>query len=200
MQLFEEYGFHGVSVNEIISKSGTSKGGFYHHFHSKDELLYVIHDYFISYVLSKAQEVNATAVKPTEKLQTIIQSFVKVFDLYKPHISVFYQENMYLKPQYAEAIRVKRNSYKKVIFQVLEEGIAAKEFRPELSVEITGMTILGMVNWTYKWYKTDGEKSIEQIADMYVDFVLQSILTQQAKETEEYQRFFLKHVFDAQIK
>ncbi|WP_230136873.1 TetR/AcrR family transcriptional regulator, partial [Peribacillus frigoritolerans] len=38
LTLFDQHGFHGVSVNEIVKACGTSKGGFYHHFSSKDEL------------------------------------------------------------------------------------------------------------------------------------------------------------------
>lgn len=54
LKLFSEKGFHGVSVQDLVNDSATSKGGFYHHFSSKDELLYVIHDKFITYVLSEA--------------------------------------------------------------------------------------------------------------------------------------------------
>lgn len=189
--LFEKHGFHGVTVNDIVRESGTSKGGFYHHFHSKDELLFVIHDYFISYVLTKAQEANATSQTPTEQLQKIITSFVKVFDLYKPHLTVFYQESTYLKPQYEKAIKVKRDSYKNVLFQVLREGMASGEFRNELPVEITGMSILGMVNWTHKWYQKEGKYTIEEIADIYVDLVLQSLLTEEKKRSSTYRAYFL---------
>ncbi|OIK09932.1 TetR/AcrR family transcriptional regulator [Bacillus sp. MUM 13] len=183
--LFEEYGYHGVTVNTIVKECGTSKGGFYHHFQSKDELLFVIHDVFITYVLTKAQEAIAASASPAKKMTMIIKSFVKVFDLYKPHISVFYQESMYLKPQYEAAIRRKRKSYKEMIFAVIEEGKELGVFRPELPVEITGMSILGMVNWSYKWYKKDGEKTIDEIGDIFVDLVLQSLLTDQAKKKEK---------------
>ena len=54
--MFEKHGYHGVSVEQIVEESGSSKGGFYHNFKSKDELLYHIHDVFISYVLDKARE------------------------------------------------------------------------------------------------------------------------------------------------
>ncbi|MBM7691372.1 AcrR family transcriptional regulator [Peribacillus deserti] len=186
------HGFHGVTVSQIVAESGTSKGGFYHHFQSKDELLYVIHDYFISYVLTKAKEADSSSKNPTEKLQKIIQSFVKVFHLYKPHISVFYQESIYLKPEYTEEIKKKRDSYKKLIFKCLEEGKESGEFRSEVPVDITGMTILGMVNWTYKWYQPGGEKTIEDIGNIFVDLILNSLLTEQAKQKKEYQSFFLK--------
>src|SRR5690625_6861227 len=66
---FEEKGFHGVSVNEIVQSVGTSKGGFYHHFSAKDELLFVIHDIFISYVLEKATIAYQTYESPTKRLQ-----------------------------------------------------------------------------------------------------------------------------------
>lgn len=191
IHMFETYGYHGVTVNQIVEQSGTSKGGFYHHFKSKDELLYMIHDYFISYVLEKANEAIQIYSTPTERMQAIIQSFVRVFDLYKPHISVFYQESIYLKPEYDEIIKKKRNEYKDIIFQVIEDGMAAGEFRPNLSVKITGMAILGMVNWTYKWYKADGEKTIEEIAAIFTDLILHSLLTEDAQENPTYLSFFL---------
>ncbi|WP_026695786.1 TetR/AcrR family transcriptional regulator [Peribacillus kribbensis] len=192
LKLFEMHGFHGVTVNQIVAESGTSKGGFYHHFQSKDELLYVIHDYFISYVLTKAEEAESSSQNPTEKLKKIIQSFVKVFHLYKPHISVFYQESMYLKPEYTEEIKSKRNAYKNIIFKVLREGIQEGQFRNEISVEITGMSILGMVNWTYKWYHPEGSKTIDEIGDIYVDLILNSLLTDETKKDPRFACYFLK--------
>ena len=193
MELFEQQGYHRVSVLQIVEACGTSKGGFYHHFQSKDELLYVIHDYFISYVLKNAEEVIGLSITPTMKLQRIIQSFVKVFDLYKPHISVFYQESNYLKSPYVERISEKRDKYRDIIYRVLEEGREEGEFREELPVPITGMLILGMVNWTYKWYRADGENTIEEIASIYADFIFQSLWTDRAKQDPVYARYLLKN-------
>jgi TetR/AcrR family transcriptional regulator, cholesterol catabolism regulator len=174
--LFEKHGFHGVTVNQIVERTGTSKGGFYHHFTSKDELLFVIHDTFITYVLEKAYIAKNTYDSPAKKLHAIIKSFVQVFDLYKPHISVFYQENVYLKANYEELIKKKRDQFKNIIIDTIYEGKAHGDFRADIAEEITGMAILGMVNWTYKWYKKSGEKSIDEIGDIYVDLIMRSIL------------------------
>ncbi|MGP4107100.1 TetR/AcrR family transcriptional regulator [Virgibacillus sp. L01] len=184
--MFEKYGYHGVTVNQIVENVGTSKGGFYHHFTSKDELLFVIHDTFITYVLEKATIANETYMSPTKKLQAIIKDFVKVFDLYKPHISVFYQENIYLKPEYEILIKKKRDQFKQIIISAIREGKACGEFRKEIPVEITGMAILGMVNWAYKWYKQSGPKSIDEIGDIFVDLILHSVLTVQSLSESKY--------------
>lgn len=193
--LFEKQGFHGVTVNQIVKEVGTSKGGFYHHFTSKDELLFIIHDTFITYVLEKAIVANKTYESPTKKLQAIIKDFVKVFDLYKPHISVFYQETIYLKPEYEILIKKKRDQFKQIIARAICEGKAAAEFRSDLPVEITTMAILGMVNWTYKWYKQSGTKSIEEIGDIFVDLILHSVLQVETLDSDLYKDILIENSF-----
>ena len=193
LDLFDQKGFHGVTVKEIVQASNTSKGGFYHHFQSKDELLFVIHDTFITYVLKEAQAANVTHSSPIPKVQAIIQSFVQVFDLYKPHISVFYQESLYLKPEYEEKIKGKRDEFKRMIFNVIHEGQELGCFRKELPLEITGMAILGMVNWIYKWYRRDGTYTIDQIAEVFTDLVLHFLLP--GKQDSEYFNHMLKVPF-----
>ncbi|UOQ93454.1 TetR/AcrR family transcriptional regulator [Halobacillus shinanisalinarum] len=193
LMLFEQHGFHGVTVNQIVKSSNTSKGGFYHHFTSKDELLFVIHDTFITYVLKEAKVANHTHTSPVDKIQSIIRAFVKVFDLYKPHISVFYQENLYLKPEYEEQIKYKRDQFKQMVLRVIEEGQQLGNFRKELPAIITSMAILGMVNWIYKWYKDNGQYTIDEIADVYVDLILHSLLP--SEKEEEYQQTMLKVPF-----
>lgn|SRR5699024_10052008 len=187
--LFEKYGYHGVSVNDIIKEADTSKGGFYHHFSAKDELLFVIHDTFITYALKNAKVAREKYSSPTKKLKAIITDFVKVFDLYKSHIAVFYQEHNYLSPPYKELIHDKREQFKEIIMNTVSEGIEVGEFRKEIPVEITGMAILGMVNWTYMWYQQSGLKSIEEIGDIYIDLILHAVLDQENFPNENYKPF-----------
>ncbi|GGF10134.1 TetR family transcriptional regulator [Halobacillus andaensis] len=176
LDLFDQYGFHGVTVKQIVEASQTSKGGFYHHFQSKDELLFVIHDAFITYVSKEAKRATKTHTSPIDKIQEITRVFVKVFDLYKPHLSVFYQESKYLKPEYEKQIKQKRDEFKDLILQVIIEGQQSGHFRKELPPSLTSMAILGMVNWMYKWYRRDGEYSIDEIADVFIDLILHSLL------------------------
>ncbi|TES53785.1 TetR/AcrR family transcriptional regulator [Halalkalibacterium halodurans] len=191
--LFEEHGFHAVTVDRIVQESGTSKGGFYHNFKSKDELLYTIHDSFITYVLEKAREAYEKYETPAERLHATVRSFVMMFDFYRPHVTVFYQESLYLSSDYFKDIKKKRDQYKQLMFRLVKEGIDAGEFREEIPVPITSMAIFGMINWTYKWYKTSGKYSVAEIADIYADLVLHAVLTQEALTRPDYQSLFLQH-------
>ncbi|MDQ0298763.1 AcrR family transcriptional regulator [Salibacterium salarium] len=191
LQLFEEYGFHAVTVDTIVRNSGTSKGGFYHNFKSKDELLYTIHESFITYIIDKAYEAHTSYSTPAEQLYETVHSFVRMFEVYQAHVTVFYQESLYLSPVYFDSIKKKRDRYKDMMFSVVKEGKRRGEFREELPVPVMSMAIFGMINWTYKWYKTDGEYEVREIADIYADLIMQSVLTEEARNKPEYQRFFL---------
>ncbi len=193
LRLFETYGYNKVTVDKIVQESGTSKGGFYHHFKSKDELLFTIHDYFITYVLDKAQEAYEKWSTPAERLYEIVKSFVMMFEKYRAHVTVFYQESLYLAPEFTEKVEKKRDRYKDIMFSVIREGIEIGEFRKEIPVEIMSMAIFGMINWTYRWYKTSGKYSIEEIAHMFADLIMNASLTEEAKKRPEYARFFLKN-------
>lgn len=45
-ELFQEAGYENATVNDIIKKSGTSRGAFYHHFRAKEDLLFQMAWYF----------------------------------------------------------------------------------------------------------------------------------------------------------
>ncbi|MGM7635746.1 TetR/AcrR family transcriptional regulator [Bacillus sp. Hm123] len=190
--MFEKHGYHGVTVDQIVEECGTSKGGFYHNFKSKDELLYHIHDVFISYVLDRAKEAYDNYNTPVSRLCAIIMSFTKVFDLYKPHITVFYQESTYLKGDFEQQINEKRDAYRQVILQVIREGQESGDFRTEVSAEISTMAIIGMVNWTYKWFKKDGKLTMEQIGEMFNDLLIHALMTEQGMNDPNIKKYLLK--------
>lgn len=45
-ELFQEVGYENATVNDIIIRSGTSRGAFYHHFRAKEDLLFQMAWYF----------------------------------------------------------------------------------------------------------------------------------------------------------
>lgn len=179
LHLFQEHGYHGVTVDKIVLEAGTSKGGFYHNYKSKDELLYEIHDVFISYVIEKAELSYTENKTPISRLSAILNSFIKVFDMYKPYITVFYEESAYLNHEFKQVINEKRDRYRKLLEKVIVEGQESGDFRNELPANIVTMAIIGMINWTYKWFKQDGPMTMEEITAIFKDLILRSIVTEQ---------------------
>src|SRR5699024_11438049 len=108
LHLFDHKGYHGVTIDEIVREAGTSKGGFYYHFSSKEALLFVIHDVFITYALDKATLAGERYADPVKKLSAIIRGLLNVYHLYKPHITVVYQQSNYLRKEDRKIIDQKK--------------------------------------------------------------------------------------------
>jgi|SRR5690348_4583743 TetR/AcrR family transcriptional regulator, transcriptional repressor for nem operon len=47
-RLFNRHGFNGVSIDEIMADAGLTRGGFYNHFGTKDELYAEVVTYALS--------------------------------------------------------------------------------------------------------------------------------------------------------
>lgn len=71
--LFFSKGFEATPLSEILAETGISKGGFYHHFSSKEELMFGVFDRLTHQFGGAMQAiVNNTALPATDRLQTII--------------------------------------------------------------------------------------------------------------------------------
>jgi AcrR family transcriptional regulator len=58
IELFGEHDYHTTTVQDIVSLAGVSKGAFYQHFESKEELLFFIFKYYFDRILSELQDLN----------------------------------------------------------------------------------------------------------------------------------------------
>lgn len=192
VQLFEVQGYHRVTVDQIVKETGTSKGGFYHYFNSKDELLYAIHDFCITYVLEKAQKAYETYDTYTERLYNIVKSFILLFEKYRSYLTVNNEEIMSLSTENFQVIKEKQDLYRNMILDVLQKGMKSGEFRKNIAPEIITMSIFGMINWIYKWYNPKGKYNLEDIYQIYNDFILQSLLTEESKNSPAFQQLLSK--------
>ena len=77
LSLFLKHGYSDVSVNKISSKAGVSKGGFYHYFKSKQELLEIIMDrFFVVYVHDILDRLNSPSLSTREKIKKSFESIL----------------------------------------------------------------------------------------------------------------------------
>ena len=68
-----------------------------------------------------------------------------------------------------------RDKFEALWKEVLTEGVRTQLFDCD-SPGLTTRALLGIMNWTITWYRPDGEKSVEQIADNYSKLLLNGLL------------------------
>src|SRR5437660_10518581 len=77
-RLFQQQGYDGTSMNDVASALKLSKGGLYHHFQSKDEILFEL----MNKAMTITEEQVITRVKaisdPEQRLRTLIRRHIAV--------------------------------------------------------------------------------------------------------------------------
>jgi AcrR family transcriptional regulator len=174
-RLFQQQGYDATSMNDVAAALKLSKGGLYHHFQSKDEILFHIMSHAMDIteerVINVVRRVDGATSDGTEqRLRTLIRLHIEV--VLSPEdreITVMLHENHPLRP----ALRRKINGRKKDYLHFVENLIAEVQRKRNASSTVTpraaALALVGMINWIYQWYKPDGALTGEALVQQYTD-------------------------------
>ena len=172
VDLFAEQGYDGTSVAQVVARAGVAKGGFYHHFSSKDALLYEVYGDLITRQLAAMDEILARRLPPAETLRALISDLVVSTAASARPALVFWREMHRLGDERTKAYRRARRRYHDAVKRLVRDGQASGAFAPVASPDTITFTIFGVVNELPLWFKPSGRKRPAQLADELADFVL----------------------------
>jgi len=95
IELFSEKGYEATSIQEITERCGISKGAFYLHFKSKDELILAIVDYIINKFGSIIDRVVRSEVDHKHKLFLYYASIFEFIASQRSFAMIFISENIH---------------------------------------------------------------------------------------------------------
>ncbi|HEY3909750.1 MAG TPA: TetR/AcrR family transcriptional regulator [Stellaceae bacterium] len=171
-KVFRTKGYHAATVRDIAEAVGILKGSLYHHFESKEALLYLVVKEPIAQMFQTISAIADADLTPTEKLRRAILAHLEAFDRHYPHLFVYLRERESVKQRFREMIGFSPKDYERCWQQILRAGVENGEFRSDLDLEVTSYGLLGMLNWAYKWYDPQGRLSIQEVAEQFTALAL----------------------------
>lgn len=178
IELFGKKGFRGTSVQELVNHAGLTKGAFYHHYESKEDVFHVIHDEFIDETLRRQEVILEMFDTAHERLYHLLLMLVGIVVEYRPNVEIFFQEKTVLQHdgRFAEVFE-KRDKAMRRYVDAIKLGVDNGEFRPDVNPRLAAFGLLGMCDWTYQWYRPGGRASGRQIAETFARMGLHSLTT-----------------------
>lgn len=109
-KLFYVKGYEATTVQDILDVLGTSKGSFYHHFESKEQVLATLCTQRAEKAVSYAREQLAAVEAPLERLNTVLSSAIPFRKGEEKFLSLFLPllgrpEGLSLRVCYQDALR-----------------------------------------------------------------------------------------------
>lgn len=175
--LFREKGYHNVTVDEIIEKADSSKGGFYTHFSSKEELLYnlvsMLDEVYMEFV---DQDLNGKS--STEKILSFIQFVFKTIEeqIGLEFITVIYASQIKDLTSQRFAVTPQRKFYQ-ILEQFINEGKEENEIRNSLPVgHVVRVITTGIRGVVYDWCLNNGEFDIVEYGSEITNILLKQLI------------------------
>lgn len=181
-RLFRQKGFLGTTLRDIAAQCDMQAGSIYYHFQSKDDVLAEVLDLGITR-LSEAVQSSLAALPEGASVDEILRAAIRA------HLSSLFAHGDYTSAHFriwklapAEVQRrnlVIRDAYEKIWVEQLEELQRQGSIRGEVNLRVLRLFLFGALNWTLDWYQ-EGELTLEELADIYTDFLLNGVSARKA--------------------
>ncbi|MBS1849423.1 MAG: TetR family transcriptional regulator [Acidobacteria bacterium] len=169
-RLFQEQGYDGTSMNDVAAALKLSKGGLYHHFQSKDEILFNLMDHAMNIteerVINKVRGLSGAE----ERLRTLIRLHIEVvLSESDREITVMLHENHPLPPALRRRINARKKDYVHFVQNLIADAQRARGSQGSVSPRAAAFALMGMINWIYQWYKPEGELRGPDLVRQYTE-------------------------------
>lgn len=160
--LFRDKGYERTTVRDIAAAVGIQSGSIFHHFSSKDAILYAVIEEVIRVNTSRLQEALAVENNAEDKLRTLIhhELMFTIGDTQEA-MGVMVQEWRCLSEQQrAEALKL-RAIYEQLWMDVLD--LLHQKGRFSCTPFIMRRLITGMNSWVHNWFNPQQNLSIDDL-------------------------------------
>jgi TetR/AcrR family transcriptional regulator, cholesterol catabolism regulator len=162
-QIFRDRGFDATSVSDIARSLGLTKAGLYHHFESKEALLFEIIMFGLDTVRDEVLLPVAQIRDPEERLRELILRHARIITRGRGAVAHIGDEVRALPPSARKRIERRMRVYLDLVRGAIAELKAAGRLRP-IDPTVAAFSVIGMVLWLPRWFRQDGRLTQNQVA------------------------------------
>jgi AcrR family transcriptional regulator len=169
LRLFHQRGYAGASMREIAASVGIEPPSLYHHFASKEDLLWeLIRDVLerIEAAWQVAESGLSDDAGPRARLECFVTSHVIFHAQNIPEASLANSNMVGLRPERLQFVIRLRDHYERHLRAIVAEGASSGEFDVD-DQRTTVRAILQMSTAVWTWYQPGGEINMNDLARRY---------------------------------
>ena len=173
-ELFARQGYNGASLADIAVACGVSKALLYHYCASKEDLLDAIIEQHLADLLAAVRAADDPAAPPDARLRTLAQALLEAYR--DADLTHKIQINELDRLPTDKQTRLK--GMERELVALFAVPIAALDptlaQRPDILKPMT-MSLFGMLNWHYLWFKPGKGQTRDEYAAMAADLIIEGV-------------------------
>lgn len=165
-KLFNTKGYLQTTMDDITTAARFSKGGIYHYFSSKDEILFFVLDRYMNLVLQNLEHDLEEIESAREKIQYIISRHIQLYTQNPAEAKTLLNEKYCLPRKYRRKIDRKEREYFQIVRKVLIIFFEGKQKLPRSQITVITFLLFGICNWIFSWYDPKGAVNSEMLSEV----------------------------------
>jgi AcrR family transcriptional regulator len=165
---FAKAGYDGTTMRDIATVSGMLAGSIYYYFKSKEELFVAVHEFAMEHICRRVRESVDSDADPWTQLSQAAEGYLDSMLNEYDYASIIITEFPRKRPDdLREQLIEHRQRFESIFAAIvadlpLRKGVDRTYFR---------LAILGMLAWSYTWYRPTGRDSPKVIAKKMVSLL-----------------------------
>lgn len=177
--IFKEKGLQGASLGDVAEALGTDRASLYYYVSGRQELFNEVIREACEANVSEAEAIHNGEGTASEKISMLITGLMSSYAENFPFLYVYIQEDLNRiddGSEWAHYVHQISRRYNEAVIGIIEQGIAQGTFKAHSSPRTLAFGIIGMVNWTHRWFDpTHDGPNAQEIGNSFVQIALEGM-------------------------
>jgi AcrR family transcriptional regulator len=175
-RVFDRKGFSGTTISAVAEELKIDRASLYYYISSKEELFDELVREVSEDNVAMARKIVASDLSPPEKITQLIVELMLAYERTYPILYIYIREDLGAvgssRSKWASKMRKVNKEYDAAVIDIIQQGYDDGSFRPMGPPKIVAYAILGMINWSNRWYNPKkSDHSAKEIAEMFAQLV-----------------------------
>lgn len=172
--LFYRKGYFAASISEIAAASGIRKASLYHHYESKEALLFAILRQTMDDLMKHLTACLEGIADVETRMRAAVRGHVQ-FHLHRQKENFIANSELRgLTAAHYQEIVHRRDAYERVFLEIIGAGRRQGVFAPG-DDKILSYAILTLCTAGASWFKPSGRLTVDEIAEIYENFIISGL-------------------------
>jgi AcrR family transcriptional regulator len=163
VEVFNERGYDGTSMEDLAARLGISKSAIYHHVAGKQELLRLSVDRALDALFAVLDEPAAGTGPAIARLEHVVRRSCAVLVTELPFVTLLLRIRGNTRVE-QEAL-ARRREFDRVVTELVRRAEEEGDIRRDVDPALTARLLFGMVNSLTEWYRPQRGLSAADLAD-----------------------------------
>jgi TetR/AcrR family transcriptional regulator len=179
-ELFAAHGYDRASMSMIADACGVSKALLYHYYRDKEALLFDVIRFHLEELLEAVEAAQRPELPAEARLGALAAALLDAYRDADAEHKVQINTLSLLPPERQAELKAMERD----LVRVFADAIAdlAPELRGTRLLKPVTMSLFGMLNWHYLWFKPDGALSREEYAALATKLIVDGVRGIAARE------------------